>query len=147
MLPIIKECKLKTKSKKLFGFATLFVAIFSISTPAVMYFSTGVVSLNLLVDGFWMLGLFQSVVLTIVANYIFESRSPKEEFVLHNIETFDNLGYTCDHQEGDVDSANEVHNSNENFDYQSAKNSEDWDNDMLNNPAYSWSMFNNFNSD
>ena len=147
MLPTIKECKLKTKSKKLFGFATLFVAIFSISTPAVMYFSTGVVSLNLLVDGFWMLGLFQSVVLTIVANYIFESRSPNEEFVLHNIETFDNLGYTCDHLEGDVDSANEVHNSNENFDYQSAKNSEDWDNDMLNNPAYSWSMFNIHHSD
>lgn len=145
MLPIIKECKLKTKSKKLFGFATLFVAIFSISTPTVMYFSTGAVSLNLLVDGFWMLGLFQSVVLTIVANYFFESRSPNEECV--NIETFDNLGYTCDHQEGDVDSANEVHNSNENFDHQSAKNSEDWDNDMLNNPAYSWSMFNNFNSD
>lgn len=147
MLPIIKECKLKTKSKKIFGFATLFVAIFSISTPAVMYFSTGAVSLNLLVDGFWMLGLFQSAVLTIVANYFFESRSPNEECVLHNIETFDNLGYTCDHQEGDVDSANEVHNSNENFDHQSAKNSEDWDNDMLNNPAYSWSMFNNFNSD
>ncbi|HHX2519150.1 TPA: protein Exp2 [Neisseria subflava] len=138
---------MKTKSKKIFGFATLFVAIFSISTPAVMYFSTGAVSLNLLVDGFWMLGLFQSVVLTIVANYIFESRSPNEECVLHNIETFDNLGYTCDHQEGEVDSANEVHNSNENFDHQSAKNSEDWDNDMLNNPAYSWSMFNNFNSD
>ena len=138
---------MKTKSKKIFGFATLFVAIFSISTPAVMYFSTGAVSLNLLVDGFWMLGLFQSAVLTIVANYFFESRSPNEECVLHNIETFDNLGYTCDHQEGDVDSANEVHNSNENFDHQSAKNSEDWDNDMLNNPAYSWSMFNNFNSD
>ena len=112
-----------------------------------MFFSTGAVTLNLLVDGFWMLGLFQSFVLTIVANCIFESRTSNEEFVLQNIETFDNLECTCDHQKRDVDSANKVHNSNENFDYQSAKNSEDWDNDMLNNPAYSWSMFNNFNSD
>jgi hypothetical protein len=90
MLSIIKECKLKTKSKKLFRLASLFVAIFSISTPAVMFFSAGTVTLNLFVDGFWMLGLFQSFVFTIVASYI---------------------------------------------------------NDMLNNPAYSWSMFNIHHSD
>ncbi|EOF9845830.1 protein Exp2, partial [Neisseria gonorrhoeae] len=28
-----------------------------------------------------------------------------------------------------------------------ACNDEDWDNDMLNNPAYSWSMFNIHHSD
>ena len=70
MLPIIKEGKLKTKSKKLLRLAIIFVAAFSISTPAVMFFSAGTVTLNLFVDGFWMLGLFQSFVFTIVASSI-----------------------------------------------------------------------------
>ena len=80
MLPIIKECKLKTKSKKLFRFATLFVAIFSISTPAVMFFSTGAVTLNLLVDGFWMLGLLQSLVFATIVDYYIGSNEAATSF-------------------------------------------------------------------
>ena len=113
MLPIIKEGKLKTKSKKLLRLAIIFVAAFSISTPAVMFFSAGTVTLNLFVDGFWMLGLFQSFVLTIVAS--------------------DNSA--CNGEDLDNDKLNNP-----------ACNDEDWDNhwnnDMINNPLYSWSMFN-----
>lgn len=68
MLSIIKECKLKTKSKKLFRLAALYVAAFSISTPAVMYFSTGEVTLNLFVEGFWVIGLLQAAVFTFVVD-------------------------------------------------------------------------------
>ena len=120
MLPIIKECKLKTKSKKLLRLAIIFVAAFSISTPAVMFFSAGTVTLNLFVDGFWMLGLFQSFVFTIVASSIND--------MLNNP--------ACNDEDWDNDMLNNP-----------ACNDEDWDNDMLNNPVYSWSMSNIHHSD
>ncbi|EPI7404364.1 hypothetical protein ACN41A_002097, partial [Neisseria gonorrhoeae] len=44
------------------------VAAFSISTPAVMYFSTGEVTLNLFVEGFWIIGLLQAAVFTFVVD-------------------------------------------------------------------------------
>ena len=80
MLPIIKECKLKTKSKKLFRLATLFVAIFSISTPAVMFFSTGAVKLNLFVEGFWIIGLLQSIVFATIVDYYIGSNEAVTSF-------------------------------------------------------------------
>lgn len=59
---------MKTKSKKLLRLVILFVAAFSISTPAVMYFSTGEATLNLFVEGFWIIGLLQAAVFTFVVD-------------------------------------------------------------------------------
>ena len=125
MLPIIKECKLKTKSKELLRLAIIFVAIFSISTPAVMFFSVGAVTLNLFVDGFWIIGLLQALAFTTIVDYCTES---KHTNMLNNP--------ACNDEDWDNDMLNNP-----------AYNDEDWDNDMLNNPAYSWSMFNIHHSD
>lgn len=80
MLPIIKECKLKTKSKKLLRLATSFVAAFSISTPMVMYFSTGEATLNLFVEGFWIIGLLQAFAFTTIVDYCTESKHTNKYF-------------------------------------------------------------------
>ena len=80
MLAIIMECKLKTKSKKLFRLVTLFVAAFSISTPTIMYFSTGEATLNLFVEGFWIIGLLQSLVFVTIVDYYTESKHASKYF-------------------------------------------------------------------
>ena len=74
------ECKLKTKSKKLLRLATLFVAAFSISTPMVMYFSTGEATLNLFVEGFWIIGLLQALAFTTIVDYYTESKNTNKYF-------------------------------------------------------------------
>ncbi|ENZ6891220.1 protein Exp2 [Neisseria gonorrhoeae] len=103
----------------------LFVAAFSISTPAVMYFSTGEATLNLFVEGFWIIGLLQALAFTTIVDYCTES---KHTNMLNNP--------ACNDEDWDNDMLNNP-----------ACNDEDWDNDMLNNPAYSWSMFNIHHSD
>ena len=80
MLPIIKEYKLKTKSKKLLRLAIIFVTAFSISTPAVMFLSAGAVTLNLFVEGFWIIGLLQALAFTTIVDYCTESKHTNKYF-------------------------------------------------------------------
>lgn len=72
---------MKAKNKRLVRNAAVFAAVFAVSTPAVMYLSTGAATWDLFAEGFWMIGLLQALALTAVVNHFTESKRIRGEFL------------------------------------------------------------------
>lgn len=72
---------MKAKNKRLVRNAAVFAAVFAVSTPAVMYLSTGAATWDLFAEGFWMIGLLQALALTAVVNHFTESKRNRADFL------------------------------------------------------------------
>lgn len=72
---------MKAKNKHLVRNAAVFAAVFAVSTPAVMYLSTGAATWDLFAEGFWMIGLLQALALTAVVNHFTESKRNRADFL------------------------------------------------------------------
>lgn len=162
---------MKAKNKRLVRNAAVFAAVFAVSTPAVMYLSTGAATWDLFAEGFWMIGLLQALALTAVVNHFTESKRNRADFLSSvkadmerhkarmaaaaasgtwqpadmSFEDWDTVIQSDDPIQSDDSFENSA--SDDHLGEWMKRMQDDWDNDMLNNPLYSWSMFNTFNDD